>query len=187
MTRFALFETAIGRMGAAWRSDALVALQLPEASDDETIARLQSKAVSRAEDPPQQIDAAIASIQAHLRGEPSTLQSLAVAWEGLTPFARLVMERARLIPPGETLTYGELARLVGSPGGARAVGRVMARNPLPIVVPCHRIFGAAGRPVGFSAKGGVTLKQRLLDLERGASSDSRQTVLPTLAPGASRW
>ena len=85
----------------------------------------------------------------------------------LTDFQQRVVDTVRAIPRGETLTYGEVAALVGSPGAARAVGTVMANNPVPIIVPCHRVVGSAGGLGGFSAAGGVRTKQWMLDLESG--------------------
>ena len=83
-----------------------------------------------------------------------------------TPFEVEVWEELRRIPYGETLSYGELAGRVGSPGAARAVGRANACNPIPIVIPCHRVIGADGSLTGFG--GGLDTKRRLLDLESGA-------------------
>ena len=85
-----------------------------------------------------------------------------------TRFARRVVEACRAIPPGATRTYGQLAAAAGSPAAARAVGQVMARNPVPILVPCHRVLGAAGALGGFSLGTGLLLKRRLLDLEGAA-------------------
>jgi len=82
-------------------------------------------------------------------------------------FRRCVLVACRAIPYGQTLTYGELAAQVGHPAAARAVGGAMAANPCPIVIPCHRVVAASGGLGGFSAPGGVRLKQRLLALERG--------------------
>jgi methylated-DNA-[protein]-cysteine S-methyltransferase len=82
-----------------------------------------------------------------------------------TAFIRRVVEACRAIPPGETRSYGQLAVEAGSPGAARAVGQVMARNPLPIIVPCHRVLGAGGRLGGYSMGSGLPLKRRLLALE----------------------
>jgi methylated-DNA-[protein]-cysteine S-methyltransferase len=76
-----------------------------------------------------------------------------------------VCEAARAIPAGATRTYGELAAQLGKPGAARAVGGVMARNPFPIIVPCHRVLAAGGRPGGFSAHGGLHTKMRMLRIE----------------------
>ena len=73
---------------------------------------------------------------------------------------------ARTIPPGETLTYGEIAQRLSDPGAARAVGQALGANPIPIIVPCHRVLAAGGRAGGFSAPGGVMTKLRLLEIER---------------------
>lgn len=85
---------------------------------------------------------------------------------GYSEFASAVLSACRAIPAGETATYGDLARQVGRPAAARAVGRVMASNRIPIVVPCHRVVGSGGSLTGYSAPGGVRLKERLLNLER---------------------
>ena len=75
------------------------------------------------------------------------------------------MRLTRAIPRGATRTYGEVAAELGDPGAARAVGQALGRNPFPIIVPCHRVLAAAGRPGGFSAHGGVATKLRLLAIE----------------------
>ncbi len=85
-----------------------------------------------------------------------------------TPFEQRVWEQLRVIPYGETTSYGELARRVGEPGAARAVGRANGRNPIPVIVPCHRVIGADGSLTGFG--GGLECKRALLDLEAGALS-----------------
>ncbi|MCH8967935.1 MAG: MGMT family protein [Planctomycetes bacterium] len=82
-----------------------------------------------------------------------------------TPFHQTVLRACATIPFGETLTYGQLADLAGRPGAARAVGSVMAGNPIPLIIPCHRVIAAAGRPSGFSAPGGAHTRKRLLQLE----------------------
>jgi methylated-DNA-[protein]-cysteine S-methyltransferase len=85
---------------------------------------------------------------------------------GQPPFRRKVLLEAAKIPCGQTTSYGELARRVGSPRAARAVGQAMARNPVAPIVPCHRVIGADGSLVGFG--GGLEAKARLLKMERGA-------------------
>lgn len=87
----------------------------------------------------------------------------------LTEFQQRVVDIVRAIPRGETLTYGQVAELAGSPGAARAVGSVMAKNPVPIVIPCHRVVGSSGCLGGFSAPGGVETKRKLLEAEQLAS------------------
>lgn len=88
----------------------------------------------------------------------------------LTEFQERVVAIVRAIPRGETLTYGEVATLAGSPGAARAVGSVMSSNPVPVIVPCHRVVGACGSLGGFSAAGGIRTKQWMLDIESGKAT-----------------
>jgi methylated-DNA-[protein]-cysteine S-methyltransferase len=82
-----------------------------------------------------------------------------------TEFQRRVVEQCRSIPSGSTCSYGELARRAGRPGAARAVGNVMRNNRLPLIVPCHRVVASSGKLQGFSAPQGLSMKQRLLDME----------------------
>ena len=86
--------------------------------------------------------------------------------EGVPSFERQVYEVARTIPAGETVTYGQIATRLGDSRAAREVGQALARNPFPIVVPCHRVVAAGGKLGGFSARGGLATKQRLLSIER---------------------
>jgi methylated-DNA-[protein]-cysteine S-methyltransferase len=86
--------------------------------------------------------------------------------EGFSCFARLVLAACRQIGFGEVLTYSGLARQIGRPPAARAVGNALSRNPLPLIIPCHRVIRSNGRLGGFSAPGGTTMKKRLLELER---------------------
>ncbi len=90
--------------------------------------------------------------------------SLPVNWDRLSPFAKKVSRELARTRCGQMLSYAELARRIGNPKAARAVGQVMARNPFPLVVPCHRVIGSNGSLTGFG--GGLTLKARLLALER---------------------
>lgn len=102
-------------------------------------------------------------IRRYLRGEPVDFEGLPLELEGCSAFARRVWEATRRIPYGQTRSYAQLAREVGVPGAARAVGRALGANPLPLVIPCHRVVRSDGSPGGFS--GGVGLKRRMLELE----------------------
>jgi methylated-DNA-[protein]-cysteine S-methyltransferase len=167
---YALFDTAIGRCGAAWSSAGVCALQLPEASDDRTRARLLRAAPEAPEtEPSSAARRLIEGVQALLAGEVVDLSAVPLDMTGVGAFERAVYEALRQVGPGETVTYGELARRVGRPGAAQAVGRAMARNPFAPVVPCHRVLAAGGRTGGFSAAGGVSTKLRLLQMERAGA------------------
>ena len=86
-------------------------------------------------------------------------------WPASPPFYVEIYAAARRVGWGETATYGELARQAGAPGAARAVGQAMARNPVAVIIPCHRILASGNKVGGFSAFGGAVSKQRLLGLE----------------------
>jgi methylated-DNA-[protein]-cysteine S-methyltransferase len=165
---FALFDTTIGRCGIAWSDHGLVGIQLPEAREAETRERMLQRFPAAAETtPPPEMQRAIDGIAALLRGEPSDLSVIALDMEGVAPFHRRVYEVARTIPPGKTLAYGDIARRVGMPSAARAVGQALGRNPFPIVVPCHRVLAAGGKIGGSSAHGGTATKRRMLAIEAG--------------------
>jgi methylated-DNA-[protein]-cysteine S-methyltransferase len=171
---FTLFDTPIGRCGIAWSGRGIVAVQLPEAREPETRARLlQALPDAREATPPPQVRRALDGIVALLHGEASDLASVALDMERVPPFRRRVYEVARTIPPGETLSYGEVARKLGAPGSARAVGQALGRNPFAIVVPCHRVLAAGGKVGGFSANGGIATKLRLLSIEGAHKNGTR--------------
>ena len=86
-------------------------------------------------------------------------------WDGVSEFHREVLRLCHAIPVGETLTYGQLAKLAGSPHAARAVGGAMARNRWPLIVPCHRVVGSSGKLTGYSGEGGLKTKHWLLEHE----------------------
>jgi methylated-DNA-[protein]-cysteine S-methyltransferase len=167
---YTLFETPVGHCALAWNAGGLVAVQLPERSSAATEARLRRRFPgAAAQPPPRAVRDALTAIVKLLRGGPDTLAAIPLDLSRCSPFHRRVYEIARTIPPGETWTYGELAARAGSPGAARAVGQAMARNPFPLIVPCHRVTGAHGWAGGFSAHGGVSTKFRLLRIEGGAA------------------
>ncbi|MBO0734413.1 MAG: methylated-DNA--[protein]-cysteine S-methyltransferase [Methylocapsa sp.] len=163
---YALFDTAIGVCGLAWGAHGILGAQLPETSAQKTRARLlqcfpgagDKAAAGEAE-------RAAEGIAALLRGEPSDLSGILLDMSTLPPFHRRVYAAARAIPRGSTVTYGALADSIGAPRAARAVGQALARNPFPLLVPCHRVTGANGRMGGFSAHGGIATKLRLLAIE----------------------
>jgi methylated-DNA-[protein]-cysteine S-methyltransferase len=157
---FAWFDTAVGRCGVSWTASGIDRVALPPA---------HFAGVPETEPPPA-VREAIAGMVALLDGEPRDLTDVVLDLEGVAAFARSVYDATRAIPPGRTATYGDLAERIGTPGNARAVGQALGANPVPIIVPCHRVVGAGGKLVGFSAPGGTATKARLLAIETGARS-----------------
>ncbi len=163
---YTLFQTAIGACGIAWGARGIVALQLPEGSESATRARLlRAHGAACLQPPAAEIRRVIDDIVGLLAGEPRDLQHARLDLTAVPPFHRRVYAIVRQIAPGRTLAYGEVAALCGDRHAARAVGQAMARNPFPIIVPCHRVLAAGGASGGFSARGGVSTKLRLLAIE----------------------
>ena len=161
-----LFETPLGLCGIAWGASGVLAIQLPEPTPEAVRARLFLRSGDLPEAaPPRAIREAIQKVKRHLEGEAQDFAKVELDTTGLAPFHARVYEAARAIPSGRTRTYGELARALGSPGAARAVGQALAKNPFPVIVPCHRVLASGGRAGGFSAHGGRATKARILALE----------------------
>jgi methylated-DNA-[protein]-cysteine S-methyltransferase len=168
---YCLFEAAIGACGIAWTQDALAAVQLPESTKEGTRRRML-RHVGEVEEatPPAFVQAAIERVQALLEGKRDDLCDVPLDLSGVPPFHQRVYAVARAIPPGEVLTYGEVAKRLGEPGASRAVGQALGSNPFAPVVPCHRVLAAGGRSGGFSAEGGASTKLRMLEIERARFS-----------------
>lgn len=182
---FALFQTAIGTAAVAWGPYGIVGSQLPEPSPAEARAHMHRRFPEAAEaPPPNAVQSVIDDIVALMGGEAKDLLNADLDMDGIPDFHRRVYDVARAIPPGETLTYGEVAEKLDAPGAARAVGQALGQNRFPIIVPCHRILGAGGKVGGFTARGGTTTKMRLLNIE-GAKVNQAPVLfdqLPLLAP-----
>jgi len=177
-----VFDTAIGPCGVAWSVRGLVAVALPEGSHAATEKRLADKAGSAgAATPPPAISALITDVKRYLTGERVDFTPVAVDLSSLDPFRRKLYELMRDLAWGSTTTYGALAQELGLNGweGARDVGKAMGRNPVPIVIPCHRVLAAGRKLGGFSARGGPATKAKLLALE-GVRFDGGAPRLPEL-------
>jgi methylated-DNA-[protein]-cysteine S-methyltransferase len=162
----ALFETAIGPCAIVWGGRGLVGVQIPEATEAATRARMLKRFPAAQEvAPPSDIQNVIEGMRALLEGERRDLANVAIDDEGIPEFNRRVYAIVRKVPPGETITYGEIAERLGDKTLARAVGQAMGENRCPIVMPCHRVLAASGKSGGFSAPGGVVTKLRLLTIE----------------------
>jgi methylated-DNA-[protein]-cysteine S-methyltransferase len=167
-----LFETAIGWCGIVWAEHGIVGVQMPEADQGKTRARLRRRfPEARDAAPSAEVQRAIDGITALLRGEARDLSGVALDMARVPAFNRRVYEVARTIPPGATLSYGEIAERLGDRLLARDVGQAMGQNPFAIIVPCHRVLAAGGKIGGFSANGGIMTKRRMLAIESVHASD----------------
>lgn len=166
-----VFETAIGPCGLRWGERGVTGAALPERSAEATLARLRRRAPDAEVQPPTpEIARAAEAIVALTRGEQADLTFVVLDYGDASALERGVWEITRAIPPGETLTYGDIARRLGDVSLSRVVGRALGANPIPIIVPCHRVVASDGKSGGFSAPGGVSTKLRLLNIERAATS-----------------
>ena len=172
MQQFCLFETAIGTCALVWEGDLIVGSQLPERDEGAARGRLARRFPDATEAlPPGFVSEAIEGIVALMDGEARDLSRLPLALDRVSTFNRRVYDVALAIPPGETLTYGEVAARIGEPGAARAVGVALGQNPFAPIVPCHRVLAAGGKAGGFSADGGVETKLRMLTIEKARTSN----------------
>ena len=131
--------------------------------------------------PPAPVREAIALLERYFAGERIDFARVALDLVAVGSFHRAIYDVARSLGWGQTATYGELARQVGSPGAARAVGQAMGHNPVPVIIPCHRVLAAGRKIGGFSALGGALTKERLLALE-GVHLGNGTPLLPGLLP-----
>jgi len=163
---FALFETPIGCCGILWNGRGIAGVQLPEADERAIRNRILRRfpGVSGAV-PPADVQRVVDDIAALLNGEPRDLGYAKIDTTALPDFHRRVYDVARTIPAGATLSYGKIAEQLGDRLLARDVGEALGQNPFPIIVPCHRVLAAGGKMGGFSARGGVRTKLRLLSIE----------------------
>jgi methylated-DNA-[protein]-cysteine S-methyltransferase len=164
---FTLFETAIGPCGIAWNDSGICNMQLPMGDAARTRVRLRQHIPDAVEStPPADIQAVIDRVVALLDGgKGDDLADVSLDMAGLPEFNREVYAIARTIPPGETMSYGDIAKRLGGLQLARDVGQALGRNPFPPIVPCHRVLAASAKPGGFSARGGTATKLKMLAIE----------------------
>lgn len=163
------FETELGRCAVRWTDAGISNVLLPTAS---------GRSGPRLEDGvsvPPFVRQAIDGMVAVMAGIARDLRDVPIDDRAVDPFRRKVYAATREIGPGTTRSYGEVARTIGYPDGARDVGAALARNPFPIIVPCHRVVAANGALTGFSAPGGLATKRRMLQLE-GAPGYGQQAL-----------
>lgn len=180
---YTLFDTQLGKCGIAWKKPSppnenqrVIGFQLPEATAQLTEARIVERtAAHKAGTIPSWIGEIIKRVKLHLKGQVQDFKDIDLDTDAVGQFAKQVYETARAIPTGRTITYGQLAEMSGNPGAARAVGRVMSKNPIPLIIPCHRVLASGSKPGGFSAHGGLATKMKMLDIE-GATLGPPATI-----------
>jgi len=165
--RYHIFETAGGYCGIAWNDHGITRFQLPTSSAEET-ERLLLRRIAGAQllAPTAGVLDAVRRVQLYFTGEETDFSNIILDLGDLDAFFAQVYDAARQIPWGQTTTYGALARQLGAgPEAARDVGQAMAGNPVPLIIPCHRVLAAGNKIGGFSAPGGANAKRRMLELE----------------------
>jgi len=158
-----LFETKLGLCGIAWSDQGVTRFRLPDPDRDAVEQALRAR--GQPQEPPPHIAAAVAEAKRYFGGERIDFTALGLDLASVEPFRRAIYDALRAVGWGETVTYGELAKRAGAPGAAQDVGVAMARNPVPLIIPCHRVLAAGGKLGGFSAPGRTEAKERMLALE----------------------
>jgi methylated-DNA-[protein]-cysteine S-methyltransferase len=165
-----LSQTPLGAIFVAVSEKGLVAVQIGGEEENFTL-RLSSRFGVPLTPSEVQVLPVIHQIEAYLQ-ETRKSFDLPIHWDVMSPFQQKVQRAVYAIPYGETRTYGQIAAQIGSPRAARAVGRANATNPMPLVLPCHRLVGADGSLRGYGGGEGIKTKAWLLDLEKKAAQTS---------------
>jgi len=162
-----VFDTFMGPVGFAWTPKGISQLDIGSATPEAAITSLQGRKpnLNVVRLVPAAAREVTRRIKVHLKGRPDRFTDVPVDLTGSSEFSRVVLRTLRRVKPGQVITYGELAKKCRRPGAARAIGRIMGANPVPLIIPCHRCLGASGKLTGFSASGGVFLKARMLHSE----------------------
>ena len=183
--RHHVFETAAGFCGIAWNEAGVVRFRLPSRDAGAAERLLLRGFDSTAAAPPPRIDTIIAAARRYFDGAPIDFSDVPLDLDAEDDLFRRIYEALRAVPWGSTTTYGALAKAIGGgPTMARDVGQAMGNNPVPLIIPCHRVLAAGGKPGGFSAPGGVGTKRHMLKLE-GIDLDAAQPT-PQSTSKASR-
>jgi methylated-DNA-[protein]-cysteine S-methyltransferase len=171
-----LFDTKLGVAGIAWSEDGITRFRLPD--PDRAAAERDLKPKGAAAEPPPPIAAIVDEAKRYFAGERIDFSAIKLDLKNVEPFRRTIYDALRKVGFGETVTYGELAKRAGAnePQAAQDVGVAMARNPVPLIIPCHRVLAAGGKLGGFSAPGRTEAKQRMLALE-GVYIDDQPRLL----------
>jgi methylated-DNA-[protein]-cysteine S-methyltransferase len=174
---YVVFETAAGFCGLAWSGKGVTRFQLPTRSAEATERLLRRRAIgAEPAAPPPDIAAIVEAVKRYFQGEATDFSTAALDLDGADEFFQRIYAAARKVGWGRTTTYGALAKELGAgPEAARDVGQAMAKNPVALIIPCHRVLAAGGKIGGFSAPGGAATKRRMLEME-GARVETAKPV-----------
>lgn len=161
------FSTSLGVRGVSWTVGGIGSFSLPEAAGRSIETRLTNITgrTKASLSPPPWVKEVMRKVKAHMRGHAQDFSAIPLDFGRISEFMLSVFQAARKIPAGTVMTYRELADLIGKPHAARAVGSALGKNPIPLIVPCHRVIASSGKPGGFSAAGGLATKVALLECE----------------------
>ncbi|MGB3336724.1 MAG: methylated-DNA--[protein]-cysteine S-methyltransferase [Devosia sp.] len=159
-----IFDTALGEFGIGWTDAGLARVQLPGLDRSALLQRINRDG-AEAGQPTRAIEAVINRIEDYAEGEAVDFSDVKLDLAGVPDFNRRAYDLLVKIGWGETTTYGAMARQLGDVALSRAVGAAMGANPIPLIIPCHRVLASDGKPGGFSAPGGAESKLRMLELE----------------------
>lgn len=161
---YCFLETDLGMMGLGWTERGLARLSLPGGNLEDRVTRWGFRG-----DPPAALLRIMGRIVEYARGVEVEFDAFELDVNAVPDFHRRCYDDIRRLRWGQTTTYGEIARRLGDVQFSRAVGQAMGANPIPLIVPCHRVLAASGRAGGFSAPGGVATKMRMLAMEQAAA------------------
>lgn len=170
--RYCLIETEIGTFGLGWTETGIVRAALPD-SKPGAVARRMARDGAVSAVPDGEIEETVVQIRRYATGQRTAFAAALLDFSAAPAFHQAVYRDILALGWGETTTYGGIARRLGDVSLSRAVGQALGANPIPLLVPCHRVLASNGRAGGFSAPGGVSSKMRLLAIERAAAPDGQ--------------
>ncbi|MEA2876462.1 MAG: methylated-DNA-[protein]-cysteine S-methyltransferase [Hyphomicrobiales bacterium] len=165
MTHYHVFETRLGFAAIAWSDNGITRFRLPY--PDRASAQAQFNGKAKPQEPPPHVAAVVEQAVRYFAGEQIDFSPIELDLSTVDPLRRPIYDALRKVKFGETVSYGELAKRAGvtAPQAAQDVGVAMARNPVPLIIPCHRVLAAGGKLGGFSAPGRTETKEKMLALE----------------------
>jgi methylated-DNA-[protein]-cysteine S-methyltransferase len=176
------FQSDLGWFAAVVNEDGVERLHFGHRTKRDVQAKLSDEGAESTQTPPIWWENAQKLLVAYANGECVDLSTIPISVREMTPFQQRVVRSLLQVGYGQTVTYADLAKRAGSSGAARAVGNQMAKNLVPLLIPCHRVIASGGKLGGFSAPQGITMKQRLLDMENEFSPSSLFSQETVAAP-----